>query len=444
MGDSKSVSQARSELMRIFAAAVAAVAPDRVIARALEGGSSGLEDVAAILSRASAIKLLAVGKAATGMAAAAHARIGAKFADGLIIAPTPRSTAIVPAGFRLITASHPLPDASSEAAGNLALEFVAHMAPGELLLFLLSGGASALLCAPAPGIALADKIAVTAALMRSGATIGGLNTLRKHLSDVKGGGLLRRLTPNVGVLSLILSDVPGNDLATIGSGPTVADPTTFADAIGVLKRRRLWGRTPESIRDRLERGNAGAIGETMKADDPALTRVRNIIVGDNAIAQEAAADAAVALGYAVERGRDLNGDAEMIGRDLAAHLREITRKGVCVIAGGEPVVTVRGDGRGGRAQHCALAAAIGLDGGHPKTRVCALFGGTDGIDGPTDAAGAIATPATVARGREAHLDAPTFLARNDAYPYFKALGDLIIVGPTGTNVTDIFVGLANY
>ena len=444
MGDSKSVSQARSELMRIFAAAVAAVAPDRVIARALEGEVSGHQNVPVIVAQATAIKLLAVGKAAIGMAAAAHARIGAKFADGLIIAPTPRSTAIVPAGFRLITASHPLPDASSEAAGNLALEFVAHMAPGELLLFLLSGGASALLCAPAPGIALADKIAVTAALMRSGATIGGLNTLRKHLSDVKGGGLLRRLTPNVGVLSLILSDVPGNDLATIGSGPTVADPTTFADAIGVLKRRRLWGRTPESIRDRLERGNAGAIGETMKADDPALTRVRNIIVGDNAIAQEAAADAAVALGYAVERGRDLNGDAEMIGRDLAAHLREITRKGVCVIAGGEPVVTVRGDGRGGRAQHCALAAAIGLDGGHPKTRVCALFGGTDGIDGPTDAAGAIATPATVARGREAHLDAPTFLARNDAYPYFKALGDLIIVGPTGTNVTDIFVGLANY
>jgi glycerate 2-kinase len=448
MEKSKSASQARSDLMRIFAAAVAAVAPDRVIARALEGGIPEFQDVPAIVSEAPAIKLLAVGKAAIGMAASAHARTGTKLVEGLIIAPMPPAGTIVPPGFRLITAAHPLPDGSSEVAGRSALEFVSGVGSGELLLLLLSGGASALMCAPPPGITLADKIAVTASLLRSGATIGELNTVRKHLSEVKGGGLLRRLRPDIGLLSLILSDVPGNDLATIGSGPTVADPTSFADAIGVLKRRKLWGRTPEAVRDRLERGNAGAIAETMKVGDEVLARAENVIVGDNAMALEAAGEAALALGYTVQRWQDfgyhLNRDAETVGRDLALHLRGVSSERVCVIAGGEPVVTVRGNGRGGRAQHCALATAIGLDGGDPKAHLCALFAGTDGIDGPTDAAGAIITPTTVARGREARLDAPTFLARNDAYAYFKALGDLLIIGATGTNVADIFVGLVGY
>jgi glycerate 2-kinase len=442
------VSQARSDLMRIFAAAVSAVAPDRVIARALEGGIPGHRDVPAIVAQAPAIKLLAVGKAAIGMATEAHAQLGAKIAEGLIIAPAPQPAGIMPAGFHLITAAHPLPDASSEVAGHRAVKFVADIVPGELFLFLLSGGASALMCAPAPGITLADKIAVTAAVMRSGASINELNTVRKHLSAVKGGGLLRHLQRDVSLLGLILSDVPGNDLATIGSGPTTADPTSFADAIGVLKRRKLWGRAPEPIRDRLERGNAGAIAETIKPDDDALSRGRNVIVGDNAMAQEAAAAAAIALGYTVERwqdfGRDLNGDAETIGRELAVHLRGISRERICVIAGGEPVVNVSGNGLGGRAQHCALATAIGLDGSDSHARICVLFAGTDGIDGPTDAAGAIVTPTTVARGREAHLDAPASLAHTDAYAYFKALGDLLIIGATGTNVTDIFVGLVNY
>jgi glycerate-2-kinase len=299
------------------------------------------------------------------------------------------------------------------------------------------------MAAPAPGIALADKIAVTSALMRVGASILELNTVRKHLSAIKGGGLLRALKADVRILSLILSDVTGNDLATIGSGPAVADPSTFSDAIAVLKRRKLWGRTTEAVRDRLERGAAGQLAETVKPGDPALARATSVIIGDNLLAQEAAAAIAKSLGYEVERWGELSGDAESVGRELAAHLSNIQGARVCVIAGGEPVVTVRGAGRGGRAQHCALAMAIALEESASNAKTIALVAGTDGIDGPTDAAGAIVTSTTVARAREAGLDPGLALASNDSYTFFKALGDLVITGPTGTNVTDIFVGLVN-
>lgn len=298
-----------------------------------------------------------------------------------------------------------------------------------------------MMAVPAPGIAIADKIALSSALMRAGASIGELNTVRKHLSAVKGGGLLRALNENATMLSLILSDVPGNDLATIGSGPAVADPTTFADAVAVLKRRKLWGRTPEAVRDRFERGAAHEIDETMKRDDPALQRSLSVVIGDNRTACDGAAEAASSMGYVVERWRDLSGPAETICRNLATHLSELDHGRTCVIAGGEPQVTVRGSGKGGRAQHCALLLATELAQRPSDAAIGALFAGTDGIDGPTDAAGAIVTASTMRRALEARLDAPAALARNDSYSLFQGLGDLIITGPTGTNVTDIFVGL---
>jgi glycerate-2-kinase len=245
------------------------------------------------------------------------------------------------------------------------------------------------------------------------------------------------------MLCLILSDVPGNDLATIGSGPASADPTTFADAIAILKRRRLWGRVSEPVRDRLERGTAGELAETVKPDDPVVARGFNVIVGDNPLAQEAAAGCARQLGYKIEPAGSLSDDAERVGQNLASRLRGTPGERVCLIAGGEPVVTVKGDGRGGRAQHCALAMAIALGDGEKPSNIAALVAGTDGIDGPTEAAGAIITPATLARAREAGLDPAKALARNDSYTFFKALGDLVITGPTGTNVTDIFVGLVH-
>lgn len=430
----------RADLMRIYAAAIAAVDPRRVIARALTGELD--PRVPSILRSARSVRLLAVGKAAIGMAQETWARMREQGRAALVIAPSP-ANADFPSEMRLLVGAHPIPDDSSEQAGRAALDLVASSGPDELILLLLSGGASALMVAPAQGIVLADKVAVTTALMRAGASIRELNTVRKHLSAIKGGGLLRALDPDARILGLILSDVADNDLATIGSGPAVADPTTFADAIAVLKRRKLWGRSPEAVRDRLERGSAGELDETVKPDDAILARATSVIVGDNRLAQEAASESARRLGYEVDRWRDLSRDAERVGRELAAHLSGIKGQRVCVIAGGEPVVTIRGAGLGGRAQHCALALAIELGASEVNTKLAAMVAGTDGIDGPTDAAGAIVTATTVARAREAGLDPEHALASNDSYPFFKKLGDLVITGPTGTNVTDIFIGLIN-
>jgi glycerate 2-kinase len=446
-------SLARRDLTRIYAAAVSAVAPAHLIGLALGGELAGAEKVPALLADASRIFLVAAGKAARGMAAELAARLGPKLHDALVIFPSsPQASGPAPpAGTSgeardsicTIAAAHPVPDSSSERAGAAALEIARGAGPGDLLLLALSGGASSLMVAPAGSVTLADKIAINAALLRSGASIRELNIVRRHLSAIKGGGLLRACD-GARVLSLVVSDVTQNDLATIGSGPTAADPTTFAEAIGVLKRRGLWGRAPESIRDRLERGAAGEVAETVKPGDPMLARADNIVIGDNRTALEAAAGAAAAAGYAVDRWRELYGEADDVGRALSAHLSAIGGERVCVVAGGEPVVTIRGQGRGGRAQQAALAMALELQRLGRERRIMALFAGTDGVDGPTDAAGAFVSPRTAERAREAGLDPTAALARNDAYPLFAALGDLLVTGPTGTNVSDIFIGLVNY
>jgi glycerate-2-kinase len=449
-------SLARRDLTRIYAAAVSAAAPAHLIGRALGGEVEGAENVPALLADASRIFLLAAGKAALGMATELAARLGPKLHDALAIVqslpsfPDAGGSGTQAAAsdasretIRIIAAAHPLPDASSQRAAEAALEIASHAGPGDLLLFALSGGASSLMAAPAAPVTLADKIAINAALLGSGASIRELNIVRRHLSAIKGGGLLRACG-GARVLSLILSDVANNDLATIGSGPTAPDPSTFAEAIGVLKRRGLWGRAPETIRDRLERGAAGEIAETVKPGDPLLARVDNFVIGDNRVAIDAAAGAAAAAGYTVDRWRELYGEADDVGRALSAHLAAIGGARVCVLAGGEPVVTIRGRGRGGRAQQAALAMALELERLGRERRIMALFAGTDGIDGPTDAAGAFVSPRTVERAREARLDADAALARNDAYPLFAALGDLLVTGPTGTNVSDIFIGLVNY
>ncbi len=441
---------ARRDLARIYAAAVSAVAPAYLVRRALAGEPEGGGPIGAAISETSRIRMIAAGKAAPAMAAALAERLAYKLEEGIVISPAPgiaQAQAAAAGGghpaLRTLSAAHPLPDASSERAAAAALEVASRAAAGELLLVALSGGASALLAAPAPPVTLQDKITINAALLRSGASIRELNIVRRHLSAIKGGGLLRA-GAGARVLALIISDVVNNDLAAIGSGPTAADPTTYSEAIGVLKRRGLWGRAPETIRDRLERGVAGEIPETVKSGDPLLASVSNFVIGDNRLAANAAAEAAAAAGYAVERGRELGGEADEAGRTLGARLAAISAARVCVVAGGEPVVTVRGPGKGGRAQQAALAMAFELERSARGRRVAALFAGTDGIDGPTDAAGAFVTSKTIERAREAGFDPASSLARNDAYPLFAALGDLLITGPTGTNVSDIFIGLVNY
>lgn len=436
------LSRTRSDLLRLYAAAIRAVDAERAVNSVLQ--EQGPLEVREILAKAQAVRVLAIGKAAPGMAAGASQSLCSKLRDGLVIAPDGTALPTLPAHFRVMRASHPLPDASSEAAGRAALEFVKRCEARDIVLMLLSGGASALMAAPAEAVALADKVAITAGLMRTSAPIAELNAVRKHLSAVKGGGLLRALTTGAQMLSLILSDVPGNDLATIGSGPAVADPTTFADAIGILKRRKLWGRAPEAVRDRLERGMAGELPETLKSGDPLLQRVTSVIVGDNAVALEAIATMARELGYQVAPPSSLRGEAEPIGRTLARQLSEINGERACVIAGGEPVVTVTGSGKGGRAQHCALAMALGLEQASRNPRMMALFAGTDGIDGPTDAAGAIVSAVSMPRAREAGIDPQAALSRCDSYNVFAALGDLLMTGPTGTNVGDVFIGLVNF
>jgi glycerate 2-kinase len=424
----------RGDLDRIYRAAVEAVDPGRLTARALEAG----------IPDASRVYLLAVGKASLAMASVLATRLGDRLAAATVVAlPDEPSSLAKDARITVCESSHPLPSDKSEAAARAALAMLAKAHDDDLVIVALSGGASAMFALPAEGIPLADKITLTQSLLRSGASIRELNTVRKHLSRIKGGQLLRALN-GARVLSLILSDVPGDDLATIGSGLTAPDPTTFSDAIGVLKRRQLWGRAPESIRDYLERGNAGQVAETPKTDDAIFARVTNRIIGSNRTALDAAEAAAMHLGYHVDRSQELRGEADDLGRALATHMIAIAAGRTCVIAGGEPSVTVRGGGKGGREQEAALAFAMELARIGNSRRIAALFAGTDGIDGPTDAAGAFAFPDSVARANAAGLDPATSLKRNDAYNLFHRIGDLFTPGPTGTNAGDIFVGLVNY
>jgi len=452
--------QARADLETIYRAAVAAVDPARLVGRAMDGGCHGAEDVPDLIAGAKRVFMLAVGKAAAPMAREIERRIGDKLADAIAVIPkvspatteqililkeaaTAERALILKKKVRVVASGHPVPDESSEAAADAACEMLHGAAADDVVIVALSGGASAMFTRPAEGIALADKIAVNQALLKAGASIRELNIVRKHLSAVKGGRLIRHCG-GARVLGLIISDVPGNDLATIGSGLTAGDWSSFGDAVAVMKRRNIWGRAPESIRGYLERAVAGEADATVKCNDPILERVTNVIIGDGNLALEGAERAAAALGYHPDRRIEMRGEANDVGRAIAKYLCEVTNERVCAMASGEPVVTVRGAGRGGRAQQCALAAAIELSEIGPGRRITALFAGTDGIDGPTDAAGAFASPGTVADGDRAGVSAATALIRNDSYNFFKAAGGLFVTGPTGTNVSDIFVALVNY
>jgi glycerate 2-kinase len=424
----------RDDLERIYRAAVDAVDPARLVASALDAG----------IPEASRIFVLAVGKASVAMASVLVARLGDRLvATTVVTLPDAHSSMAADSRITLCESSHPLPSEASEAAARTALAMLSSAGPEDLVIVALSGGASAMFALPPEGVPLADKIALSQSLLRSGASIRELNTVRKHLSMIKGGQLVRAAN-GARVLSFILSDVPDDDLATIGSGLTAPDPTTYADAISVLKRRQLWGRAPESIREHLERGSAGMVAETPKREDPIFQRVTNVVIGSNRTALDAAERSARSLGYAVDRSPQLRGEANDLGRALASQLAAIQGERICVLAGGEPVVTVRGSGKGGRSQQAALAFAIELSRVAGDRRIAALFAGTDGIDGPTDAAGAFASADSVARVDAAGVDPEAALSRNDSYNLFRGIGDLFVPGSTGTNVADIFIGLVNY
>jgi glycerate 2-kinase len=372
------------------------------------------------------------------MAAAAARWLGPRIRAGLVIGASPAET---PAGLESIVGGHPLPTAASEAAGRQALALAASITADETLFVLISGGASALMAVPADGITLDDKRATTQRLLRAGADIHALNTVRKHLSAVKGGWLAAR-SPGA-CHTLVVSDVVGDDLSVIASGPTVADASRFQDALDVLARCDGEAVYPPAVVARLRRGAAGAdvVLETPKPGDPRLARTSTTIVGSRRDAMAGALAAATSLGYTILRLDDpVVGDARTIA---VSHVRAALALAAgiglpaCIVSSGETTVHVTGAGKGGRNQEFALAAAGVL----AELRASAIVAsvGTDGIDGPTDAAGAIADPTTIARAHAAGLSPERYLDDNNAYAFFGALGDLIHTGPTGTNVGDLQV-----
>jgi hydroxypyruvate reductase len=333
----------------------------------------------------------------------------------------------------VVEAAHPNPDAASEAAARRILAMAGELTAEDLLLCLISGGGSALMALPAPGLTLDDKKAVTKALLRCGAPIDEINAVRKHLSAIKGGRLAAAAAPAC-VVTLMVSDVPGDDPAVIASGPTVADPSTFADARAVIAKYGI--EVPESVRRHLD---AGA-DESVKPGDPRLANGHAQLIATPQDALEAAAAAARTAGVTpLILGNALEGEAREVARVMAGMARQAALHGQpvaapCVLlSGGETTVTVRGSGRGGRNAEFLLALAVALD-GHAKVWVIACD--TDGIDGTEDNAGALLTPDTLARAASIGVDAKQHLANNDGYGFFSALGDLVVTGPTRTNVND--------
>jgi hydroxypyruvate reductase len=379
------------------------------------------------------VLVLGCGKASAAMARTVEDVLGERVGDGFVVVkdgyvvPTRRVT--------IAEAGHPVPDARGLAASARLLELAASATARDLVLFLVSGGGSALTPAPAPPITLAEKQSLTRLLLAAGATINELNAVRKHLSRFKGGLLARAAAP-APLLTLALSDVIGDPLDVIASGPTAPDPTTFAEALAVLAHRGLLDRAPRSIGERLRAGAAGQVDETPKPGDPVFAEVTNVVVGNNALVVDAAAAEAERLGYRAHvLTRTLQGEARDVARDLVARARAMSGPG-CLIAGGETTVTVRGDGRGGRCQEFALAAALALEDGDD---LVVLAAGTDGTDGPTDLAGGLVDATTCARGRAAGRDATRALDDNDAHGFLSAAGDGVATGPTNTNLLDLYL-----
>ena len=419
----------RATAARLVRAAIAAVDPGPLVERAL--AERPLPD--------GPVHLVALGKAAGTMAEAARAVLGHRLAGGVVLGP-PGLRVADPGPLDVRVGGHPVPDAGGMAAAQAIRDLVASLGASDVLLCLVSGGGSALMSLPGGELTLDDLQRTTNALLRAGAEIGEINAVRKHLEQLKGGRLALLAAP-ARVRCLVLSDVIGDPLETIASGPLSPDSTTFADALGVLSRPDLEDRVPAHVIGHLRSGAAGEIGETPGDGDPCFQRVEVEIVGNNRRAVRGLRDAAEKEGFATScLTTSLAGEAREVGRVLGSIAREVRATGdplappACIVAAGETTVTVIGSGRGGRNQEVALGALGELD-DLPGVLVASF--GTDGIDGPTDAAGALALGSSRGRARSTGLDVDRALADNDADPFFTALDDRIMTGPTGTNVMDL-------
>lgn len=428
------------DALAIFDAAVAGVQPQRLLER------MSVEDVIGSAPGAfRRVLVVGAGKASMAMAGAVEAWLGRPVDEGLVVVPhgyrhTLPAPARPPQRIEVVEAGHPKPDAAGVEATRRVLALAQACAQDDLLLVLLSGGGSSLWSAFAAAISLDAARDVFVLLLHSGADIHEINTVRKHLSRI-GGGQLAALAAPATVRALVLSDVVGDDLSVIASGPTVPDRSTFDDAIAVLHRYHLWERIPKVVRKHLEAGLRGEVAETPGPDSPLFQTTRTLLIGSNRDALAAAKAEAECRGYMTQiLSHALTGEARDVGQQLAAHALSIqTNRPRCLLSGGETTVSITGGGRGGRNQEVALGAALALDGA--DCNVVVFSGGTDGIDGPTDAAGAWATPQTISQARQHGLDRAAALAENNAYPFFEKLGALHKPGPTHTNVMDVQVAL---
>jgi len=434
----------RRSARRILDAAIAAGDAGRLTRRALHREGSRLRVGAREfdLGRLRRVVVVGAGKASGTMAEAAEAALEGVPLEGLVAVKERRDPG--PRRIRVVESGHPIPDARGEAAGQEILRLARDAGPDDLVLCLISGGGSALAASPAPGVTLAEKQTVTRLLLECGATINELNAVRKHLSRLKGGRLARAAYP-APIVALLLSDVIGDPLDVIASGPTAPDPTTFDGALAILDRFELRARLPPTARAHLEAGARGEAEDTPKPGDPTLAGVTNVVIGNNGLVVEAAVEEARRLGLTPWlMTRRLQGEAREVARVFAGILDEISRgdspvgRPACLIAGGETTVTVRGPGTGGRCQEFALALVPELA---AMRDVVVLAAGTDGSDGPTDAAGAVADPTTLERAAGRGLDVRRALGENDSHRFFAALGDLVVTGPTGSNLMDVYLGL---
>lgn len=430
----------RALVERLLTAALDAVDPARAVARAVtrRGEELRVFDRRYDLRRYRRIALIGAGKASGAMAEAVADRLGDRLTESLVTVKAGQPIASKHLIIR--EAGHPVPDRRGQRAAEEVLALARSLAAQDLLIVVLSGGASSLWPAPAAGVTLRDKQATTQLLLRSGATIQEINTVRKHISAIKGGRLAAATRATV--ITLMLSDVIGDDVGTIGSGPTAPDPATYADAIAIVRRFGLWRRIPEAVRRHLLRGRHGRELESPKSGDRCFHKIQNAIIGNNQAAVDALAREAVRLGYhTLVLSTSLIGEAReaakwygSLAREIAQHSRPV-RRPACIIAGGELTVTVHGHGQGGRAQEFALAAAHEIAG---LRNVWMIGCGTDGTDGPTDAAGAVVNGETRHSARLLDLDPERLLRENDSYRFFRQVGGHIITGPTGTNVNDLY------
>ncbi|MBI5643699.1 MAG: glycerate kinase [Deltaproteobacteria bacterium] len=438
----------RSEAKEIFLSALEAASPYEAVKKNVRLSSSKGRDRLDIgplsfdPNKFKRIYVIGAGKASCGMARAVEEALGRRLTGGSVVTRYGYGERLK--GVQVIEAGHPIPDRNGIMGAIELTRIAEHAWPEDLVICLISGGASALLPAPVPGVTLRDKQRATRLLIESGATIHEINAVRKHISMIKGGHLLKAASP-ARVVSLIISDVVGDDISSIASGPTAPDSTTYMDAISVLKKYKIASRVPAAVIKHLKNGVRGTVEETPKPGDKIFAGCDNLIVADNGASLEAAKKKAVSLGYkTLILSSSVTGHSRDTADFLCAVIREIKKSGnpvgppACILLGGETTVELKGKGLGGRMQEFALAAALRLG---AMEGVTLLAAGTDGTDGPTDAAGAFADSKTLKKARQAGMDPSEFLENNDSHTFFKEVGGLFKTGPTGTNVMDVIVAI---